>query len=444
MRDNFDEQSNDLPTTSRQHRSRAMVIIATIILILILVGGGFAIARTIGGGIFTYASTPTPTLLPGENLFYITTDPSWGTVSVDGRNIRLPAIGSTPLQLAPGGHEITWNTAPFPPQRCSLFVPPQENSSSGSCSANGLSTVQSGEDAGSQATVISFTATPAMLSSTRYALLVSTMRAFLRSLQSTDTVQPGEQYVDLHRPYSFATANQPLKAILHFQLDTNPNAIAPCVAVFEPGQSCQTQCYALCSGIAEGQPPASMWDVYGVVRMYWDYATLNGQPIALNQPFPASTPSPEYLAAFSVVWDGINWHVAAQSAYSGSSALNPTSLSCIPMEALTEGDGIEPTYFAISMNELTSVTINGQEQSLYWLRYGTGKNLANGCLGVASLTPDNSQSSASGSAGPAYCLYRFGVLLAVNAQAHRYWPTMPVADAYERHIVQQLLPFTRS
>lgn len=443
MRDNFDEYSDSLPPPSRQHKPRATVIIATIILILVLVGGGFAVARTIGGGIFTYASTPIPTLLPGENLFYITTDPSWGTVSVDGRIIRLPAIGSTPLQLAPGGHEITWNAAPFPPQRCSLFVPPQENSGSSSCSANNLSTVQSGKDAGSQATVVSFTATPTVLSSTRYASLIRAIRAFLHSLQSTDTVQPGEYYVDLNRPHSFTTANQQLKATLHFQLDANPNAIAPCVAVFEPGQSCQARCYTLCSGIAEGPPPASMWDVYGVVRMYWDYTTLNGQPVALNQPFPASTPSPEYLAAFSVAWDGINWHVADQFAYNSSFALNTASSSCIPMEALIEGEGIEPAYFAISMNELTSVTINGQGQSLYWLQYVTGKNMADGCLGVASFTPDNSQSSASGSAGPAYCLYRFGVLLAVNVQAHHYWPTMPVADAYEQHIVQQLLLLTR-
>jgi hypothetical protein len=39
----------------------------------------------------------------------------------------------------------------------------------------------------------------------------------------------------------------------------------------------------------------------------------------------------------------------------------------------------------------------------------------------------------------AYCLHRFGVLLAVNDAAHRLWPFLPVADAYERQVVQQLI-----
>jgi len=39
----------------------------------------------------------------------------------------------------------------------------------------------------------------------------------------------------------------------------------------------------------------------------------------------------------------------------------------------------------------------------------------------------------------AYVIQRFGVLLAVNALAHRLWPFLPVADAYTQHIAQQLI-----
>jgi len=30
------------------------------------------------------------------------------------------------------------------------------------------------------------------------------------------------------------------------------------------------------------------------------------------------------------------------------------------------------------------------------------------------------------------------VLLAANALAHRYWPDLPVADAYEQQLAQQM------
>ena len=40
--------------------------------------------------------------------------------------------------------------------------------------------------------------------------------------------------------------------------------------------------------------------------------------------------------------------------------------------------------------------------------------------------------------GLAYCLLRFGVLLAVNDAAHHFWPNLPVADAYEQSLAQQL------
>jgi hypothetical protein len=39
----------------------------------------------------------------------------------------------------------------------------------------------------------------------------------------------------------------------------------------------------------------------------------------------------------------------------------------------------------------------------------------------------------------AYCLHRFGVFIAVNDVAHKYWPNMPQADTYEVQLTHQLL-----
>lgn len=36
-------------------------------------------------------------------------------------------------------------------------------------------------------------------------------------------------------------------------------------------------------------------------------------------------------------------------------------------------------------------------------------------------------------------LHRFGVALAANAAAHRYWPWLPVADPHEQETAQTLM-----
>jgi hypothetical protein len=39
----------------------------------------------------------------------------------------------------------------------------------------------------------------------------------------------------------------------------------------------------------------------------------------------------------------------------------------------------------------------------------------------------------------AYCLHRFGVLLAANDVAHHQWPYLPVANAREKQLAQRLV-----
>ena len=425
-------------------RRRPLALITAIVLIVVIVGGGLLVARAAGGA-FGPSPTPTATLIPGENLFYITTSPAWGKVSIDGHAVaHLPAIGGTPLTLATGGHTIKWDAPPFPPQQCIVYVPPQQ-STGGSCSAFDSQPVQSGKDAGLQATVVSFTADPSLLPAAQYTALVTATQAYLQSLQATDTVQPGEQFVDLNASRSIATASQPLRATLHFRLDTNPNTNTPCIAVNIGGQSCQAVsggCYSFCNATTifneGGAPTDSTWDLYGVVGMSWDYTTLSGQIVARDQPYTSDSTNPEYLIGFYMSWDGSSWHVTDQPSQSVlfGSTINPP---CIPMQAVVEGSQVEASYFGITANALTSVTLNGQVESLFWGQYTSGKNAAVGCLAGASQTADNS-ATVTVNAPSAYCLYRFGVLLAANAQAHRYWPNMPVIDAYEQGIVQQLMP----
>ena len=76
--------------------------------------------------------------------------------------------------------------------------------------------------------------------------------------------------------------------------------------------------------------------------------------------------------------------------------------------------------------------------SLSW-GFFAAKDRAAGCLGVA-VPGDNTTSPTTPTKG-AYFLYRFGMLLAVNNKAHQYFPDLPLADAYEQGIAQQIVTY---
>jgi hypothetical protein len=56
----------------------------------------------------------------------------------------------------------------------------------------------------------------------------------------------------------------------------------------------------------------------------------------------------------------------------------------------------------------------------------------------AVIQPGNNTPIAA-NAPQANILYRFGVLLAANSFAHRWWPNLPVVNSYEQAIANQLI-----
>ena len=68
-------------------------------------------------------------------------------------------------------------------------------------------------------------------------------------------------------------------------------------------------------------------------------------------------------------------------------------------------------------------------------------NLADGC-GVVMTPhpgPDMTLTSPASPSLVAYCLHRFGVLLAANDVAHHQWPYLPVANIREKQLAQRLV-----
>lgn len=441
LEENEVEDSDQMPPSCRG--IRPLVIIAVIVLIIVLVGGGLAIARTVGGGAIGVAPTPTATLLPGENLFYITTDPSWGAVSVDGHTLaHLPTLGDQPLTLSPGGHTITWNAPPLASQKCLIFVP-QLQAAGGNCSATDQMAVRTGKDAGLQATVVEFTLQSAMLSSAQFTTLSNAIQSYFNTFQATDTVQPGEYYASASAPNNIATATQPLKATLNVHLDINPSSKLPCYGAYlggagpcsaANGQSCYTFCNPPIVPVNQlpknfSYPPT--WDVYVVTNLTWNYTTLSGQSVASNQPDTVASAGIEYTTALYLSWSGSQWHVSGRPTKNDTSLFLGSTPPCSTLQAiLLNNSGPSNPYY--------SITVNGQPQNLNWQGYYSGHNLAQGCLMDAVIQPGNNTPIAA-SAPQANILYRFGMLLAANSLAHRWWPNLPVVNSYEQGIATQLV-----
>jgi len=425
------EDDSEMPPSRR--KPRPFVIIGVIVLIVVIVGGGFFAARTFGGGLLTSAATPTPTVVPGANLFYITTNPAWGTVSIDGHHVsHQPALGQAPLQISPGSHTITWNAPPFPVQRCFVNILSQAEGGPGACNTNESTTVVAGKNAGQQAFVISFSATSANLSISQRASLTQAVKAYLTTFQASATVQPGEVYASAQAAHHLVTATQPLKATPHFQLDTNPNSTRPCLNYYSPGTpacnvegiSCQAFCPASRSDANGNALPATNWQVEVPVLITWSYTTLSGQVVAENEPNTPESSGYEDLVALSITWNSATstWKVTNQP---DSAPPSPFVFTTNPVCAAAQNwIKANPSH-----QSLDATTFNGQNTAVN-RQYLAGTNAANGCL-VKAVIPESS-------APVGYLLYRFGVLLAVNAAAHHYWPSLPMADAYEQGIAQSI------
>jgi hypothetical protein len=421
----------------RQRALQLTVIITVVVTLLVILGSSAAVRDTIGRGIFGPTPTPTATLFPDDDLFYIQRSPSWGSVSIDGYTLsHLPTIGvDPPLQLARGRHELVWHADPFRPQRCFVSVP---SNSTDTCLHN--SYVQVNLDL--SAWVIRFSLDLNMLPDRQRTALTQATQAALDTLQSTGMVQPGEQYVDMSSSHSMNTAVRPLYATVHFQLDTNLTAQASCVAQ-GTGQACVFQgvdCRLFCPVPSQAETPSpseNSWGVFAAMRPIWDYATLDGKVVASNQPdsMAGDNMKNEYLVKLYITWDSIEWHVTVPHGNTPHVTLprdNTTMFSIGDPVCASALDDI------VSLGGYYSATGGFEPVDL---RFDSGPKSADGCLVVETPHKDSPISS---SFPVIFLFHRFGIILAANDAAHRYLPFLPLADTYEQKLAQQLATWPTS
>jgi len=407
-----------------RHVPRPVMIVVILTLVGLIVLGSVTFVHLRGNPI----QTPTPTMEPGSNLFYIETSPAWGSISIDGRTLsHLPASRvDQPLQLSAGAHVVMWHADPFPLQYCNLFVPP--NVMTTPCLSS--NTVSVPKHPGLTAYLLTFVASTTMLPNTQRTALFQTAQATLFPLQSSEVVQSGEQYVDLQSPHFIGTATQPLRATPRFQLDTTANSNAPCQSEYiESFNTCEIQgqnCHLFCAfGESTPATPTAKrqvaWIVFAALRATWEYSTLSGQVIARNQPDEPDNTGTEYLITLAINWVGSSWQVTVSPFLA-----SPAGPACAAANAyISQNTGLQ----AAEPNSTLSIT---------W-EFASESKRAVDCLAKAFLT---SEIQSTPPPKPiAICLYRFGVLIAVDANAHHYWRTLPTADVYEQHIARQLESF---
>jgi hypothetical protein len=414
----------------RTRRQRALQAVVTAMIALLLlsvfVGNSSSMRNVITG---LLRSTPMP--VEESDFFYAQGNPPWGQLFIDGHRVaHLPPVGGPPLRLSHGVHVLSWQASPFEPVSCTLSVP--GGSGLNTCLAHAVPV-----NAKVFAWLITFTVSLANLPDKQRVALIHSTQAALDTIQSTDAVRPGELYAVALSPackpsgrvtYCFAAAQKPLTATLRFALDTQISTGAATCISSGLGNTCvfqQQDCHLFCAFPAQlFHIPSAFstdWNVFVVARTSWTYALPGGRIIARDQPdsFLDFEQGNEYFMPVRISWSGTGW-----------------SVSVLPGQLLSSPTCTEAEHEVEMGSVLGDSTI---PFPLTW-NFVSAAPQAAGCLAVASAT-QQTNTTPPPSTYPlpgAYCLQRFGVLLAANATAHRYWPYLPLADSYEQNLAHQL------
>ncbi len=430
--------ASTLPFAARlsgpQRLRRVAVAGAAVLLALILL---FAANSALWQQALAVAGIGSPSLRAADR-YYLAVDVLWASVTLDGRALRRPVIGSDPpLALAPGRHRIGWQAPPFLAQSCTLTVP--RPTASDTCPVSGM--LDFGPRWG-HARLITLRESLASLPPVGRTILIATVQNALDAEPSGDIVRPGEAYVTRD---GLVTTTQPLRATLRLQLDTGDDpatrcqlsltsaALGPCVL---DGQDCRQLCalpFGLRipeAGIAPDAGRYDSWLVWALVRVTWDYTTLAGQPVATDQPLDADPgAAADHILLLALEWSHGAWFAVPLVTPGGAEY---TAGSDAPTVA-------QDPACAAALDLLAAL----QPPDVHtWLRLRSGISSVAGCVIVAGVGSPPQASATPGAAfegNGAYYLERFGVLYALNVAAHRLHADLPLAGPLQRQAAQLIL-----
>ncbi len=427
--------------TRRQRRlSLAATALLFVLVVVLLLGSTGNVRSLLGRAIGNPASTADPGAPVTSMAVYLRGNPTWGHFTLDGKALpHVPTIGlERPLELERGQHTIVWQAEPFKAKTC-VFTIVDASTLKGPCFLD--SSMTPNFEPGISAMVIAFFASLNDLSADQRGTLTRQLQAAFASYDSTTQVQPGEHYAvseqiaqsdpSLCRPFEsvalcYAQATQPLKATLHLQVDNQTANDDPCVQSRQC-DSYHQDCRALCEDptVSYGNQDISGWRVDAVVDLTWSYYDLSGQLIASNQPNTAIRGSQTYQM--------VPVHLSRDSQ-------GEWMITLFPTEGYVSDD---PVCVQATSDTMAVLSASFDDNPNMFVRQSMSRlaQMAAGCLTIAAQPVEivgATPTPAAGAIPPASFLSRFGVLLAVNASAHKICPGLPVANAAEKAIAQSL------
>jgi hypothetical protein len=323
---------------------------------------------------------PTATLPLGSDIILLAHTVPWGHLRVDGRTdvARDLGIGSGyhAYRLPPGQHNLDYSAEPFPTVHCVVSAPSR---ASDTCRAP-----KNPNSIGEALRALDMNATVETMDSRERAKL----QALLENGSSYPpiTVEPGTHYLDQNGNIAIArermTVTMSIGAVQPASdADFNDN-----------GQ----RCGEFCSLSQQDDPTA--WNLLISIEQRWMYMAASGGS------FMARSPSDTAFTGAQVTWNNGGWALMSDI-LSGNNCFFSRQFEYFDSIATKNG-----LSFSVIIAEPTS---------------------ANGCvIEYAEASSDNQPK--------AQILYRLGVTLAVNADAQRLFPDLPVATIAERDIAQAI------
>lgn len=412
------------------HRARALRaggIAGAVLLAIVVVAGGLPATRNSATQFLAgLRPTPTATLIPGSNAYFLLPNPPGTTILLDGHALASPPLPGDPhpLLLSPGTHTLAWRNMlyPFQPLSCRISVPRARRDTCQLLQPYQVPPLANGAPV--TAPIIADRLSLSALPGTQSAALTATIQAALQSMTATAAIAPGDHYLDASGG-AVAIAARPFTAVFQVRPTTDPFA-DPC-AFGETGGTCpllgQT-CESLCTlpnpGLRGAGPP-SRWIVGTSVQVVWSYIASDGSII--QRDVQALGYGVE-TALLAVSWDGTTWQAQPLLGERGAA---PSSADLVCAAAWQPFYGSTAVSYLFYPDASYSVTV----------QYASGTRVSDGCV-IRMANSGQTTAPLIPGDGTALFLERCGVLLAASDAAHTLWPDLPRANATERADAREL------
>jgi hypothetical protein len=249
------------------------------------------------------------------------------------------------------------------------------------------------------------------------ALAEATQQALdVAAAAAQDRLAPGDHYFGANEQVQVVAAGTVLTATPTYSLvpDTSGTATgtgAPCTP--------------LCAAEPFGQPSATDWLLNAPVDLTWRYQTADGHVVlATGLPSPASARR-DALIQVSARWSAEQWQVQVLPV-PGSPGVHDPVVCAVGWH-----------YLDVLRGTPGQSTIDFADTLYQWPTQEWSSPPAPGCLFAGGRTMDNHDNLIG---TIALVLYRYGVLLAVNAEAQRVFPHIPLTDQHEHALALAAWP----